>query len=53
MMMKRMIDVVINLDSVILDENESLDDMIELLRTKFDIGYSPTYEVLYEEYFDD
>lgn len=47
--LKRMIDVVLNIDSLFLEENESVDDLVAHIRERFDFGYEPTYEVLYEE----
>ena len=44
-----MYDVVLNLDSLFLNENESIDDVLDYLRERFEFGYEPTYEVLYEE----
>ena len=49
----KMIDVVINIDSLFLGEDESVDDVIEHIRKKYSFGYEPTYEVLYEELVDD
>lgn len=51
--MKRMIDVVLNIDSLFLGCDESVEDVVSHLREKFDFGYEPTYEVLYEEIIDD
>lgn len=48
-----MIDLVINIDSLFLNDDESVDDIIEHIREKWDFGYEPTYEVLYEEVIDD
>ena len=47
--LKRMIDVVLNIDSLMLDDDETVDDVIDCLKEKFSFGYEPTYEVLYEE----
>ena len=47
--MKRMVDLVLNLDSLILDDDESVEDILEYLQEKYSFGYEPTYEVLYEE----
>lgn len=44
-----MIDLVLNLDSLFLKDDESVDDLIEYLRKRYEFGYEPTYEVLYEE----
>lgn len=49
----KMIDVVINIDSLFLKEDETVDDVIEHIRKKWSFGYEPTYEVLYEETVDD
>lgn len=48
-----MVDVVINLDSLFLKDDESVDDVIQYLRKRFDFGYEPTYEVIYEEIVDE
>ena len=45
----KMIDVVINIDSLILNDDQEVDDVIDVLREKFQFGYKPTWEVLYEE----
>ena len=46
---KKMVDVIINIDSLFLDQNETMDDVIAHIRTKYDFGYEPTWEILYEE----
>lgn len=51
--MKKMIDLVINIDSLILECDESADDVVDHLRERFDFGYEPTLEILYEETVDD
>ena len=48
-MSRMMIDVVINIDSLILEDGQSVDDLIDHIREKFQLGYEPTWEVLYEE----
>lgn len=48
-MSRMMIDVVINIDSLILEDGQSVDDLIDHIREKFQFGYEPTWEVLYEE----
>ena len=45
----KMIDVVLNIDSLFLEDDESIDDVIDYLREKYDFGYEPTIEILYEE----
>ena len=45
----KMIDVVINIDSLFLKCDEDVDDVIGYLRERFDFGYEPTWEILYEE----
>ena len=52
-MSKKMIDVVLNIDSLFLTEEQSVDDVVNHLREKFDFGYEPTWEILYEESVDD
>ena len=49
----RMIDVVLNIDSLFLEDDESVDDVIDYLREKYSFGYEPTVEVLYEEELGD
>lgn len=49
----RMIDVVINIDSLFLKCDEDVDDVISHLRERFIFGYEPTWEILYEEIADD
>ena len=48
-----MIDLVLNIDSLYLEDGETVDDVIAHIREKYDFGYEPTYEVLYEETVDD
>ena len=48
-----MIDLVLNIDSLFLNDGESVDDIINHIREKWDMGYEPTWEVLYEEIVDD
>ena len=48
-----MIDLVLNIDSLFLKDGESAEDVIAHIREKWDMGYEPTYEVLYEEIIDD
>lgn len=45
----KMIDVVINIDSLYLNDDETIDDVIDYIREKWDFGYEPNVEVLYEE----
>ena len=52
-MSKKMIDVVLNIDSLFLKDGESVEDVIDCLREKFSFGYEPTWEILYEETVDD
>lgn len=49
----KMIDVVLNIDSLFLEEDETIDDVIDYLREKYDFGYEPTIEILYEENVSD
>lgn len=51
-MSKRMVDAVINLDGLILEDGESLDDVCELIKENYSIGYEMVYEVTYEEKTD-
>ena len=45
----KMIDVILNIDSLFLEDGESVDDVVDYLRKRFDFGYEPQWEVLYEE----
>jgi hypothetical protein len=51
--MKKMVDVIINIDSLFLECDEDVDDVITHLRERFDFGYEPTWEIIYEEPIDD
>ena len=51
--MRKMVDVVLNIDSLILEEDDSIDRLIDHIREKYSFGYEPTYEVLYEELVDE
>ena len=48
-----MIDLVLNIDSLFLKDGETVDDVVNYLRERFEFGYEPTWEVLYEEIVDD
>ena len=48
-----MIDLVLNIDSLFLKDGETVDDVVNHLRERFDFGYEPTWEILYEEIVDD
>ncbi|MBP5421690.1 MAG: hypothetical protein J6Y78_04510 [Paludibacteraceae bacterium] len=48
-----MIDVVINIDSLHLKDDETIDDVIDYIGERWDFGYEPCVEVLYEEIVDD
>ena len=52
-MSRKMVDVLLNIDSLILDEDDSIDRLIDHIREKYSFGYEPTYEVLYEELVDE
>ena len=52
-MKKKMIDVRIDIDSLFLDCDETVDDLIDHIRERFSFGYEPSYEVIYEEVVDD
>lgn len=52
-MKMKMIDVRIDIDSLFLKDDETIDDVIDYLRERFDFGYEPNVEVLYEEIIDD
>jgi len=52
-MLMKMIDVILNIDSLFLDDDEDVDDVLNHIREKFEFGYEPTYEILYEEIIDD
>lgn len=51
--MGMMIDVILNIDSLFLKDDESVEDVINHIRERFSFGYEPTYEVVYEEVVDD
>ena len=51
--MSKIVDVVINLDAVHLEDNESIDDITAYLKKRFKMGYEPVWEILYEEIIDD
>lgn len=44
-----MVDVVLNIDSLFLEDGQSIDDVVNCLRENFEFGYEPTWEILYEE----
>ena len=44
-----MMDLILNIDSLHLKDDESVDDVIEYLKERWDFGYEPQYELLYEE----
>ena len=44
-----MVDVILNIDSLILDENEYIEDIFEYLRKNYSFGSEPTYEILHKE----
>ena len=46
---KKMVDVTINIDSLFLDHEETVDDVIAHIRKKYNFGYEPTWEIHYEE----
>ena len=52
-MPKIMIDLVLNIDSLFLNENETVDDVVNHIRKRWNFGYEPTWEVLYEEIVTD
>ena len=44
-----MIDLVLNIDSLHLKDGESVDDVINHIQERFEMGFEPTYEILHEE----
>lgn len=52
-MSKRLIDLVIYADGIILEDGETEEDVVEYLKDKYDSLYAFTYEVNYEEIIDD
>ena len=48
-----MVDVILNIDSLILKDGESVDDIVDFLRKRFEFGYEPTFEILYREELDE
>ena len=49
----RMVDVVLNIDSLFLEDDQDIEDVIDCLHKSFEFGYEPTWEILYEELVDD
>ena len=52
-MSKRLIDLVIYADGIILDEDEDVEDVVEYLEDAYSSEYAFTYEIDYEEIIDD
>ena len=51
--MRKIIDVTLNMDSLELEEWETVEDVCKLIEKNFNIGYDINYEVSYEEIIDD
>ena len=47
------VDAIVNLDSIHLKDGETMDDVIDYLKERWEFGYEPQYEVTYEEIVDD
>ena len=47
--MKKMVDLQINLDGLIIGGGETIDDFIEKIESLADSNYKVQYQVLYEE----
>lgn len=45
--------MVINIDSLMLGEDQDIQDVVQLIQSRFEMGYEPTWEVLYEEIIND
>ena len=52
-MPKRIVDAVIYLDGLQLDEDESIIDVVNLIKVNFKLGYEIQWSVDYEEVVDD
>ena len=51
--MRKIIDVTLEIDSLELEEWETVEDVCKLIEKNFNIGYDINYEVSYEEIIDD
>ena len=51
--MRKIVDVILTVDSLELDDNETVEDVVKLIKDHFWVGYDITYEVTYEETVDD
>lgn len=52
-MSKKIVDLVIHMDGLMLNDGESVDDVIAYLEDKYPLPYDYIYEVTYEEIIDD
>ena len=48
----RSVDVQLLIDGLHLKDDESVEDVIQHIRSKYDIAYEVLYEILYEEEFE-
>ena len=51
--MRKIIDVILTIDCLELDDNETVEDVVKLINDHFWVGYDIQYEVTYEEAVDD
>ena len=51
--MVKLVDCILNIDSLILEEDETVDDVIDYLREKYSFGFEPVVDVLYVEKLED
>ena len=51
--MRKIVDVILTIDSLELDDNETVEDVVKLINDHFWVGYDIQYEVTYEETVDD
>ena len=47
-----LVDCILNIDSLILQDDETVDDVIDYIRERWSFGFEPVVEVLYTEQLD-
>lgn len=52
-MSKKIVDAVIYLDGLHLDEDEKIEDVANLIKANYELGYEIVWDVDYEEIIDD
>lgn len=52
-MSKKIVDLVIHMDGLMLKDGEDVDDVISHLKQRYPLPYDYIYEVTYEEIIDD